>query len=240
MLHVAVVIPTKNEVKYLPALLVALLGQTRIPDEIVVADAGSTDGTREIALGFEGVKVVHGGIAAVGRNAGVKASTAEIILFLDADALIEGRDWLAKAVDEFIVSKLDLVTCDVAVKGGTMLDQASFKFYNSYVRLWGARHPHPIGTMMMVWRKVHNEIGGFDPAVTFAEDHDYGLRVRDAGYKFGVLNSVKVGITMRRQEKIGRLRFLLVNGLAEPYIMLFGSIKRPSYGQAYDKVKRVR
>ncbi len=238
MPRVAVVIPTKNEAKYLPVLLTALLGQTRTPDEIVVADAGSTDGTREMALGFEGVKVVPGGIAAVGRNAGVKASTAEIILFLDADAIIEGKDWLEKAVKEFVERKLDLVTCDVAVKSGTALDRLSFKFYNNYVRLWGSRHPHPIGTMMMVWRKVHNEIGGFDPAVTFAEDHDYGLRVRDAGYKFGVLNSVKVGITMRRQEKIGRLRFLLVNGLAEPYIMLFGSIRRPSYGQAYDKIRK--
>ncbi len=240
MPRVAVVIPAKNEAQYLPALLTALLRQTKIPDEIIVADAGSTDGTREIALGFAGVKVVPGGIAAVGRNAGVKASTAEIILFLDADAIIEGHDWLEKAVTEFVARKFDLVTCDVAVKGGTVLDKLSFKFYNRYVRLWGARHPHPIGTMMMVWRKVHNEIKGFDTAVTFAEDHDYGLRVRDAGYKFGVLNSVKVGITMRRQEKIGRLRFLLVNGLAEPYIMLFGSIKRPSYGQAYDKVKRLK
>jgi glycosyltransferase involved in cell wall biosynthesis len=238
MMRLAVVIPAKNEAKYLPVLLTALLRQTRVPDEIIVADAGSTDGTREVARSFVGVTVVHGGIAAVGRNAGVKASTAEIVLFLDADAIIEGNDWLAKAVAEFEERKFDLVTCDVAVKGGTRLDRLSFKFYNRYVRLWGSRHPHPIGTMMMVWRKVHNAIGGFDPAVTFAEDHDYGLLVRDAGYKFGVLNSVKVGITMRRQEKIGRLRFLLVNGLAEPYIMLFGSIKRPSYGNAYDKVKK--
>lgn len=240
MQRIAVVIPTKNEAKYLPVLLTALFRQTRQPDEIIVADAGSTDGTRELAHGFNGVKIVHGGIAAVGRNAGVKASTAEIILFLDADAIIEGRDWLETAVQEFITRKFDLVTCDIAVKNGTLLDRLSFQFYNKYVRLWGARHPHPIGTMMMVWRKVHNAIGGFDPAVTFAEDHDYGLRVRDAGYRFGILKSVKVGITMRRQEKIGRLRFLLVNGLAEPYIMLFGSIKRPAYGRAYDKVKRLK
>ncbi len=240
MPSVAVVIPAKNEAKYLPVLLASLLAQSREPDEIIVADAGSTDRTREIARSFRGVEVVPGGIAAVGRNAGVKASTSEIILFLDADAMIEGRDWLAKAVDEFVARKLDLATCDVVVQDGNAADKLSFKFYNRYVRLWGARHPHPIGTMMLTWRRVHNLIGGFDPRVTFAEDHDYGLRVRDAGLKFGVLNSVKVGITVRRQVKIGRWRFLLVNGLAEPYIMLFGSIKRKSYGQAYDKVKQLK
>lgn len=44
-----VIIPTLNESVYLPRLLDALCQQTRQADEIIVADAGSTDGTAELA-----------------------------------------------------------------------------------------------------------------------------------------------------------------------------------------------
>lgn len=236
MSTVAVVIPAKNEAEYLPRLLRALQRQTRIPDEIVVADAGSTDGTRERAVAL-GARVVEGGPTAVGRNNGADATTADLIIFFDADAIVDDIHFVAHAVDEFESRKLDVATADVLVEGGEASDRVSMSLYNTYVRLWGNRHPHPIGTFMMARRSLHQRIGGFDPTVTFAEDHDYGLRIRDAGGTFGVLNTVRVAITPRRQEKIGRLRFLLVNILAEPYIMFVGPIRTPVFARHYDKPK---
>lgn len=236
MHHIAVVIPTKNEARYLPRLLSALKGQTVLPDEVVVADAGSTDKTAEIARTF-GATVVNGGSAAVGRNNGAAATTSEYIFFFDADAIIEDSNFIKNSIDEFNARNLDLATADVYVEGGKRGDGLSMRVYNWYVRMWGSRHPHPIGTFMLTRRDVHDGIGGFDPTVTFAEDHDYGLRVRDSGGAFGVLDSVRVGITTRRQEKIGRLRYLLVNVLAEPHIMIFGSIRSKKLGAEYDKVK---
>lgn len=43
-MKVSVIIPTLNEAAYLPHLLEALARQTRPPDEVIVADAGSEDG----------------------------------------------------------------------------------------------------------------------------------------------------------------------------------------------------
>lgn len=234
---VAVVIPAKNEEQYLPGLLQALRMQTRKPDAIVVGDGGSTDATRTVARKF-GATVVRGGNAALGRNKGATATTSDYIMFLDADAVIDDPTFIADAVGEFAQRGLDIATADVTVHGGTALDRVSFGFYNRYVRWWGKAHPHPIGTFILVRRDVHEAIGGFDPDVMFAEDHDYGLRARDAGKTFGVLDSVRIGITPRRQERIGRLRFLLVNALAEPYIMLFGAIKKRAFQEEYDKQKR--
>ena len=71
--HLSVIIPTLNEIAYLPQLLDALAKQTRLPDEIIVADAGSKDGTAELAQS-RGVRFVHGGMPAVGRNAGARAA----------------------------------------------------------------------------------------------------------------------------------------------------------------------
>lgn len=46
---ISVIIPTLNEATQLPMLLDALQSQTRPPDEIIITDAGSKDGTAELA-----------------------------------------------------------------------------------------------------------------------------------------------------------------------------------------------
>lgn len=68
-LTISVVVPALNEAAYLPNLLEALAAQTRPANEVIVADAGSTDGTPEIARRY-GARVVKGGSPAAGRNAG--------------------------------------------------------------------------------------------------------------------------------------------------------------------------
>src|SRR5687767_14176376 len=59
--RVSVAVPVRNEERTLAALLDALLQQTRPPDEIVVADAGSVDGSVGVARGYEtrGVRVLE-------------------------------------------------------------------------------------------------------------------------------------------------------------------------------------
>lgn len=97
--HLSVIIPTLNEIAYLPHLLDALAMQTRLPDEIIVADAGSKDGTAELAQS-RGVRVMHGGMPAVGRNAGARAAKGDLLLFLDADVL-PPPDFIARVLEEF-------------------------------------------------------------------------------------------------------------------------------------------
>src|SRR5436309_2669418 len=47
--RVSVIVPTWNEAKYLPTLFESLQRQTVPPDEVIVADSGSSDGTPEVA-----------------------------------------------------------------------------------------------------------------------------------------------------------------------------------------------
>ncbi|HMN15116.1 MAG TPA: glycosyltransferase, partial [Bellilinea sp.] len=60
MKTVSIVIPALDEEAYLPGLLEAIRQQTRSPLEVIVADAGSSDRTVEIAL-QAGCRVVPGG-----------------------------------------------------------------------------------------------------------------------------------------------------------------------------------
>src|SRR5450759_2995021 len=95
---VTVVVPVLDEANRLPGLLDCLDRQSLRPVEVVIADGGSTDGTREIARS-RGARVVTGGRPAHGRNAGAREATGDLILFLDADCEPSQR-FIELAVEE--------------------------------------------------------------------------------------------------------------------------------------------
>jgi glycosyltransferase involved in cell wall biosynthesis len=95
---ISVVIPVRNGAATLARCLEAALASAHPRFEVVVVDDGSTDGTAEIAERFP-VKLVrlaaHGGVSRA-RNAGAAASSGELLVFIDADCLLQ-RNALAVA-----------------------------------------------------------------------------------------------------------------------------------------------
>jgi glycosyltransferase involved in cell wall biosynthesis len=94
----SVIIPTLNESDLLPGLLDRLDRQSFRDFEVIVADAGSKDGTQEICRS-RGVVLVEGGMPAVGRNRGAAVARGERLFFLDADVM-PPDDFLEKALEE--------------------------------------------------------------------------------------------------------------------------------------------
>ncbi|HEX8501586.1 MAG TPA: glycosyltransferase family A protein [Pyrinomonadaceae bacterium] len=99
---VSVVVPALNEGRTIVPLLEALAGQTLAPAEIVVADGGSTDRTRELVREFAaraGVPVVlvetERGLPGRNRNLGVARASGEWVAFVDAGTRPRA-DWLEK------------------------------------------------------------------------------------------------------------------------------------------------
>ena len=86
--EVAVVIPSYNSRQFIEDTIASVRAQTLVPDEIVVVDDGSTDGTAELVegLGVQCIRKQNGGPASA-RNQGVKETTAPLVAFLDADDL---------------------------------------------------------------------------------------------------------------------------------------------------------
>jgi glycosyltransferase involved in cell wall biosynthesis len=85
--RVSVLICTYNHGRYLPQCLTSVLNQTRPPDEVIVVNDGSTDGTAEVMSKFPEVRCIHqennGKAVAFGRA--FSLSTGSIICHLDAD-----------------------------------------------------------------------------------------------------------------------------------------------------------
>lgn len=234
----SVVIPTKNEERYLPAVLDALRRQTVQPKEIIVADADSSDNTRLLAK-RAGTIVVDGGLPSAGRNRGAEKATGDLILFLDADVIIDDDAFLEHAVKEFTERKFGIATCNLGVVGGNRFDVLVHHLYNYYVRLMRGFQPHAPGFCILIKRSLHEAIKGFDEEITFCEDHEYAGRASKKG-KFGLLNTVKIFVTTRRQERDGRFSMSCKYVLAEFHLIFLGPIRddKFKYGFGYDDEKK--
>jgi len=224
MPFLSIVIPTKNEEVNLPKLLTSIKAQTFTDYEIIVADANSTDKTREIAGSF-GAKVVTGGMPGPGRNRGAEVATGHVILFLDADVLLVSPKFLQANLDEMKRKGACVATAKVKPLTRNPIDHALHEVYNAYAiateRVW----PHAQGFCIFVKKHAHEEIGGFDETVVFAEDHDYVQRAEKAGYRFRVLRAYPIAVSVRRLEKDGRLGIAIKYVLAELHMMGGGSFK---------------
>lgn len=222
-----IVIPTKNEEAFLPTLLESIRRQTVQPDKIVVADAGSTDRTREIAQSY-GALVVDGGMPGAGRNRGAAHAQTEFILFLDADVELRDPKFLEKAMGEMLEKKLDLATCDVFPLSDAAVDHFLHKAYNTYARAWGSLFPHAPGFCMFVRKPAHEKIHGFDETITFCEDHDYAQRLKKIG-TFGFLKATKIPVSIRRLDRDGRINIAMKYLAAELHIALLGPIRHSKF-----------
>jgi glycosyltransferase involved in cell wall biosynthesis len=196
----SVIIPTLNEATYLPQLLRALRNQTRVPDEIIVADAGSIDGTAGLARA-SGAIVVPGGRPSVGRNAGAKAATGDIFLFLDADVQ-PAPDFIEQALDKFKYAGGGVASCFIDTWHPTLSDRIFIELSNTC--MWAVKRisPHAPGFCIFVDSQIYRRIGGFDESLTLSEDHDFVRRA--AKYcTFHILTPLRIPVSFRRIQKEG-------------------------------------
>lgn len=216
MSQLSVIIPTLNEAARLPGLLEALQAQTCPPDEIIIADAGSQDGTRELALAH-GVRVVPGGLPGPGRNSGARAATGDLLLFLDADVLPR-PDFIAGALREFDESGYAAATCLMEPLEDDPGNRILMEATNLFLQVVQHFVPHAPGFCILACRQVHEAIGGFNEAVKMAEDHDYVQRAARQG-EFGVLTGVRIPVSMRRVEEEGLAKLALKYVWAEMHAL---------------------
>ncbi len=214
--RLSVVIPALNEAERLPRLLDCLAVQTQPPFEVIVADAGSTDETREAAES-RGALVVEGGRPAAGRNAGARVASGDVILFIDADVVL-AADLLERMLAEHAERGLAVATAHFEPLEREPRNLFACDVANLYLDVMQYVVPHAPGFFILVRRDVHEAIGGFDESLALAEDHDYVCRAAKHG-KFRVLRCCTVTTSMRRIEKEGLLRLAFMYLYCEIHVV---------------------
>jgi rSAM/selenodomain-associated transferase 2 len=187
----SVVIPALNEAAVLGRTLDGLPAGV---GEVVVADGGSTDATREVARAH-GARVVTG---AVGRgpqmNAGAAAAGGSVLLFLHADTALPAR-----APERIAAALADPAVVGGAFRLGIASDDRFLKLVagaaNLRTRLTGVFYGDQAP---FVRRAAFDALGGFPPFPVM-EDVAFGRRLKRLGRV--VLLEAPVATSARRWER---------------------------------------
>lgn len=190
-LTVSLVIPTWQRRDLVLRLLDLLEAQTHLPDEVIVVDNGSTDGTADAIAGRATViRLTENQGFARAVNLGIQAAQGEWVGILNND--VEPRaDWLEillKSSNQFVAGKLlnkndpamldgtfDLVSrAAVPWRAGNGRPDQSFNYKNTIqFAPW---------TAVLYRRSVFQQVGLLDEAFgSYYEDVDFGLRCAQAG-----------------------------------------------------------
>lgn len=204
-MKVSIIIPTLNEEKMLPGLLNSIKIQDFDDYEVIVADAKSTDKTREIAESY-GCRIVDGGLPGPGRNAGAKAAKGEFLFFFDADVILP-PGFIRNVYNEMQDRFIDLATCEIRPLSDYRLDQVIHRMINVAVILNLWIDPKALGFCIFVTKRLFDRVGGFDESVFIAEDNDFVKRA-SVHRNLRFLTSAHIMVSIRRFEKEGRFTYM--------------------------------
>jgi glycosyltransferase involved in cell wall biosynthesis len=166
---IVVVTPVRNGMPYLREAIECLIAQQYAAMEIVVVDDASTDGSGEFARSMGGCRVLETpGIGPAGaRNAGIRASKSDLLLFLDADDLL-GPMALHRAVEALLrapnagFTQGCIQNFTAGTDGAMHFSSRPYRFINLGSGLW--------------WRSVVESVGLFDESLRLGEDQDFFMR----------------------------------------------------------------
>lgn len=180
-MKVSLVTTVLNAGGHVGTFLQTVAAQSRPPDEIVVVDGGSTDGTLETLRRAEGITLIEepGASIARGRNVAIAAATHEVIAVSDADCVLEphwlerllipiedGADVAMGAYRPIAETFLERCMAAVNIPDPRELDEASFM---------------PSGRSVAFRRSAIEAAGGYPEWLAIGEDMYVNHRWRGLG-----------------------------------------------------------
>ncbi|MEW9534456.1 glycosyltransferase family 2 protein [Microbispora sp. NPDC049125] len=182
MTRVSLVVPCYNAAKTLRLCLESVLAQTRLPDEIVVIDDAGTDGSAAIAeeLGCRVVRLPRNQGVSAARNAGVDATTGDVLFFLDSDVALRS-DAVANAVE--ILERDPGLGCVHGVYDTEpLIDDGPVEWYRILHAVhWRSRHIGEVNSVVFALAAIRRDVllgaGRFDERLRDCEDVEYSSRL---------------------------------------------------------------
>ena len=182
ILNVSVIIPTYNRKSLLKRALHSVNTQTFVPQEIIVVDDGSSDGTKGWVLEkFPYVRYIYqdnSGVSSA-RNVGIKEAKGSWIAFLDSD-----DEWMSnkleqqkRAINSFQQAWL-CHTNEIWIRNGVRVNQMKkHQKYggNVFENCLDICRISP--SSALIKKEVFEMVGLFDESLKVCEDYDLWLRI---------------------------------------------------------------
>jgi glycosyltransferase involved in cell wall biosynthesis len=205
---ITIVIPCKNEEKYIQHLLDSLRLQDLSGTRIIIADC-STDNTRQVIRdnsAFLNIEIIDGGPVSIAKNNGAKLVTTPYILFIDADVRFFNKYVIQDVVNQIESNNLDLIGLNIMCYDDDWRASIGFMIFNTINHILKYFSPFAVGAFMLTRRDRFEELGGFPEK--FSTSEDYFLSRMYNPKKFRIVNHY-FGQDSRRFKKMGYLGMAL-------------------------------
>lgn len=197
---VSIIIPCRNEEKYIERCLSSVIGQDYPKEkmEIFVIDGASEDKTKEIAERFSAdysfIKILDNPqkFTPFGLNIGIKKSSGSVIVRLDCHAAYQ-KDYILKCLkylNDYQADNVGGVAKAMSGEDGFFSKaiaislEHSFGAGSSHFRT-GVKEPKWVDTVFCgcYKKEVFDKIGLFNENLIRSQDYEFNLRLRKAGGK---------------------------------------------------------
>jgi glycosyltransferase involved in cell wall biosynthesis len=188
-MHISLIATVLNEADSIRSFLDGLLSQTRRPDEILLSDGGSTDGTEAVIRQYvdQGAPIrlirAPGANIARGRNLAIAQARGEIIACTDAGCRADPH-WLEEITAPFGspdtgvacgVTRTEARTCNEKSLGILLTPDAGDLDIRTY---------SPSSRSVAFRRGLWEEVEGYPEELPWAEDTLFNLKLRETGARF--------------------------------------------------------
>lgn len=208
---VSILVPTYQAGRYLQCCLDAIWAQTydgRL--EVIVADGGSTDNTREIACraarNGHPIRLIDNPqrLQAAGLNRAARAALHPLLVRCDAQSRLPPRAIERMVAEHRLSQRLNVGGIQSAISPGTRVGRAVAAVYNTWVGSGGASYrvastPTNVDTVYLgSWRRDELlAVGGWSTEVGCSEDAELNLRWRRLGGRVRLLPEIQVSYLPR-------------------------------------------
>lgn len=207
-MRVSLIATVKDEADSIEPFLDSLLEQTRPPDEVVVVDGGSTDGTLDVLRRQRAttpwLRILHapGATISQGRNIAIHHATGPIIAVTDAGTVV-ARDWLEHLVQPLESDPRVGVAAGFFDPGGeTFFERCLSTIITPQLPEIDPARFLP-SSRSIAFRKVWWErVGGYPEWLRHCEDLVFDLELKRAGATFAFVPEARVA--WRARPNLGR------------------------------------
>jgi len=205
---VSLIATVLNEGQSIRTLLESLRGQLRPPDEVVIVDGGSSDGTYEFLTSQSSelpfplrASQAPGCNISEGRNLAINNASGEVIAVTDAGVRLHPA-WLESLVAPFDQPQAPDVSCGFFESE----PHSFFEWVLGAITLPRVDEIDPAtfapSSRSVAFRKAAwQAVGGYPEWLDYCEDLIYDFRLRDAGFRFSFSPQAMVGFRSRKNLK---------------------------------------
>ncbi len=188
MTRASLIFTVKNEENSISNLLESILYQTKLPDEIIIVDGGSTDNTIKIINQYKNqlpinLIVKKGVNVPEGRNIAISSAKYDYIAATDGGCVLD-KNWVYEITNPLKNNKIDVVSGTYIVTGESLFQKLTGKLIMYDFNKVDSNSFSPSSRSIAFRKKAWIDVGGYPEWLISGEDTYFNQKLRILGKKF--------------------------------------------------------